>query len=196
MRSFTPSGRAGIGREPQFRFGGPQHRPTSPPRSLSWVMASASERASLSAAIARRNWRLAASNSKALANQMVQVSTEASTRPIITALTTMSAAMNIPHGDRSCGSVSATAEGGTAIDWEDTGGVCAKAIVVRSKPRHRAIRKAGRTLVFRTGRFISSQSYTSDLHAAHSRFDTPTKYPRRSPYCGAKTPMPEPSRSS
>ena len=77
-------------------------------------MASASERASLSASIAPRSRRLAASNSKALANQMVQVSSEAKARPTITALTTMSAAMNMPHGDRSRGSVSAMAVGGAA----------------------------------------------------------------------------------
>ena len=43
----------------------------------------------------------------ALANQIVQVSTDAKARPTITAFTTMSAAMNMPHGERSRGSLSA-----------------------------------------------------------------------------------------
>src|SRR6186713_2532698 len=46
-------------------------------------------------------------SSRALANQMVQVSTDAKARPIITAFTTMSAAMNMPHGERSRGSLRA-----------------------------------------------------------------------------------------
>src|SRR5690349_6686024 len=46
-------------------------------------------------------------SSSALANQIVQVSTDAKARPTITAFTTMSAAMNMPHGDRSRGSLSA-----------------------------------------------------------------------------------------
>src|SRR6186997_3317104 len=46
-------------------------------------------------------------SSRALANQMVQVSTDAKARPTITAFTTISAAMNMPHGDRSRGSLSA-----------------------------------------------------------------------------------------
>ena len=68
--------------------------------------------------------RRAVSSSIALANQMVQVSTEAKTSPIITALTTMSAAMNMPQGDRSRGSLS-TASGT---------GVCAKAKAGSSRP--------------------------------------------------------------
>src|SRR5262245_24718378 len=46
-------------------------------------------------------------SSRALANQIVQVSTDAKARPTITALTTISAAMNMPQGERSRGSVSA-----------------------------------------------------------------------------------------
>ena len=42
----------------------------------------------------------------ALANQMVQVRTEAKASPTMTVLTTMSAAMNMPHGDRSRGNES------------------------------------------------------------------------------------------
>src|SRR5512147_1317372 len=55
-------------------------------------------------------------SSRALANQIVQVSTDAKARPIITAFTTMSAAMNMPHGERSRGSLSAMSGvfGGTA----------------------------------------------------------------------------------
>src|SRR5262245_13674070 len=47
-------------------------------------------------------------SSRALANQIVQVSTDAKARPTITAFTTISAAMNMPHGERSRGSLSAT----------------------------------------------------------------------------------------
>src|SRR4029079_13531674 len=46
-------------------------------------------------------------SSSALANQMVQVSTDAKARPTMTAFTIMSAAMNMPHGERSRGSLSA-----------------------------------------------------------------------------------------
>jgi hypothetical protein len=51
--------------------------------------------------------RRAIHSSMALANQTVQVSTEAKARPTITALTTISAAMNMPQGDKSRGSLSA-----------------------------------------------------------------------------------------
>src|SRR6185369_16131457 len=53
-------------------------------------------------------------SSRALANQMVQVSTEAKARPTITVFTTMSAAMNMPHGERSRGSVTRASGTGTA----------------------------------------------------------------------------------
>ena len=59
--------------------------------------------------MARRSLRRAVMSSSALANQIVQLSTDAKTRPSMTALTTMSAATNMPQGDRSRGSVSATA---------------------------------------------------------------------------------------
>jgi hypothetical protein len=93
-------------------------------------------------------------SSIALANQMVQVSTEAKTSPTITALTTMSAAMNMPQGDRSRGNVSAMGEGvavagatGVALAGTSAagaagidGGVCAVAKAGSSK--HRASRAA------------------------------------------------------
>src|SRR3569623_366348 len=52
--------------------------------------------------------------SRIYAKQIVQVSSEAKARPIITSLTTMSADMNIDHGERSCGTTAlfaASAEG-------------------------------------------------------------------------------------
>ena len=63
-----------------------------------------SERAAADACARRRRAaRLAPNSSSALASQTVQVTTEAKASPIITALTTMSAAMNMPQGDRSWG---------------------------------------------------------------------------------------------
>ena len=59
--------------------------------------------------------RRAAVSSKPLASHIVQVTSEANASPIITAFTMMSACMNIPHGDRSRGSVEV-----------DTGGEAAK----------------------------------------------------------------------
>ncbi|ESX70256.1 hypothetical protein X757_26165 [Mesorhizobium sp. LSHC414A00] len=44
------------------------------------------------------------------------MTSEAKANPIITALTMMSAAMNMPQGDRSCGSVSDIAEGSACAD--------------------------------------------------------------------------------
>src|SRR4029079_1807490 len=58
-------------------------------------------------------------SSRALANQMVQVSTDAKARPTITAFTTMSAAMNMPHGERSRGSL--RAKSGEFEAWAVTG---------------------------------------------------------------------------
>ena len=68
-----------------------------------------------------------------LANQMVQVTSDAKTRPTITPFTTMSAAMNIPQGDRSRGNLSATsgevAEGcSTAGAGLDGAGVACEAV--------------------------------------------------------------------
>jgi hypothetical protein len=53
-------------------------------------------------------------NSMTLASQIVQMNTEAKASPIITALTTMSAAMNMPQGDRSRGSLNTTSGLGTS----------------------------------------------------------------------------------
>src|SRR5262245_58696521 len=58
-------------------------------------------------------------SSRALANHIVQVSTDAKARPTITAFTTMSAAMNMPQGERSRGSLS-------AMSGELTAGVAGK----------------------------------------------------------------------
>ncbi|CCV04571.1 exported hypothetical protein [Mesorhizobium metallidurans STM 2683] len=60
---------------------------------------------------ARRALSLPPRISSDLASQIVQVTREAKASPIITPFTTMSAAMNMPHGDRSCGRVSDIAEG-------------------------------------------------------------------------------------
>ena len=71
----------------------------------------------LSAASMRRRARpaerLGAASSIALASQIVQVTSEAKASPSITPFTTMSAAMNMPQGDRSCGKVAAAAGGAT-----------------------------------------------------------------------------------
>jgi len=64
------------------------------------------------ACAARRALSLPPRISSDLANHIVQVTSEAKARPIITALTMMSAARNIPQGDRSCGNVSAIAVDG------------------------------------------------------------------------------------
>src|SRR5690606_19340534 len=69
----------------------------------------------------------APASSSDLATQTVQVASEASARPIITAFTTQSAAMNMPHGDRSCGrikpfSLSTGAAAGAAVwVWTSSG---------------------------------------------------------------------------
>src|SRR5215470_13587800 len=55
--------------------------------------------------------RRANRSSTHLASQTVQVTSDAKARPIITAFTTMSALMNMPHGDRSCGSSAALTSG-------------------------------------------------------------------------------------
>src|SRR6266481_3622106 len=74
---------------------------------------SAKERAAASERCARLRRRRAPQSSRVLASQMVQVRTEARTRPSITALTMMSADMNMPHGVRSRGnSAGAAAAGG------------------------------------------------------------------------------------
>src|SRR5215470_13687403 len=55
--------------------------------------------------------RRAKRSSSHLASQTVQVTSDANASPIITAFTTMSALMNMPHGDRSCGSSAAPTSG-------------------------------------------------------------------------------------
>ena len=65
--------------------------------------ASASDRASLILPSAARSLRLTTENSIILAMKMVQVTSEAKARPIMTALTSTSAAINIDHDDISCG---------------------------------------------------------------------------------------------
>ena len=63
--------------------------------------ASASERASPILSSAVRSLRCTTDSSIILAMKMVQVTSEAKARPIITALTSTSADMNIDHGDNS-----------------------------------------------------------------------------------------------
>jgi biopolymer transport protein ExbD len=60
--------------------------------------------------------RRAAASSMPLANQIVHVTSDANASPIITAFTMMSACMNIPHGDKSRGSVD-----DDAVEAEETG---------------------------------------------------------------------------
>ena len=64
--------------------------------------ASASDRASPILRSAARSLRCATDSSIILAMKIVQVTSEAKARPTITALTMMSADMNIDHGDNSC----------------------------------------------------------------------------------------------
>ena len=66
---------------------------------------SVDERAPASWLSERRTRRLAAESSMVLASHTVQVTTDAIASPIITACTTGSALTNMPHGDRSRGSV-------------------------------------------------------------------------------------------
>src|SRR5262245_44557599 len=108
-----------------------------------------------------------------LGDQIVQLSTDAKARPTITALTTISAAMNMPQGDRSRGNLSAISgeiagdaagcstavaglEGagigcgavaavGSAAGGEP-GGVCAKAVADRT--RLTATAAAARTALY------------------------------------------------
>ena len=112
MRSFT-SARAPA----DSRNSSAAARMSAPTLSVRPCMAAAASsklRACASAAIAPRNRRRALNSSIALASQMVQVSTEAKARPTITALTTISAAMNMPQGDRSRGRFSTMAGSGAA----------------------------------------------------------------------------------
>jgi hypothetical protein len=76
---------------------------TMPRRAPTRSVADSSERSAPMAASAERTLRLANRSSMLLASQTVQVTTEAKARPTITAFTTMSAEVNIDHGDRSRG---------------------------------------------------------------------------------------------
>ena len=104
MRSLMPS----MSRRSGERRNSPStawiSRATCGLAALAGWAASASERAAASIGWARARLRRAPTSSSVLASQMVQVSTDANTRPIITALTMMSADMNMPHGVRSRGS--------------------------------------------------------------------------------------------
>jgi hypothetical protein len=64
---------------------------------------------------------LARASSTALASHTVQVTSDAKARPIITAFTTMSACRNMPHGDRSCGSVFVEVTDGPATTGVEDG---------------------------------------------------------------------------
>ncbi len=76
---------------------------TAPRLASMRLVASAIELAAASLRSALRTRRLAAHSSILFAIHTVQVMTEAMARPIITDFTTMSAAMNMLHGDRSRG---------------------------------------------------------------------------------------------
>jgi hypothetical protein len=69
--------------------------------------ASRSERQEATLDNTRRFARVAETSSRLFASQTVQVTTDAKARPSITAFTTMSAAMNMPQGDRFSGKTEA-----------------------------------------------------------------------------------------
>ena len=106
MRSLTPARASPDSRSSSSAARSSAPAPSRPRRSSA---ASSQLRACPSAPIAARKARRASTSSIALASQIVQVSTEAKTSPIITALTTMSAARNMPQGERSRGNCSAIA---------------------------------------------------------------------------------------
>ena len=104
-----------LGREPHLFLGG-LHEQRSPDRGglpSAAPAAAASPRRRSRAARGARSCAAAASSS-VLASQTVQVTREAKANPTITAFTTMSAAMNMPQGDRSCGSRSDASVVGSA----------------------------------------------------------------------------------
>ena len=88
------------------------------------ALASLHERAWLSVSIIVCIRRRTIKSSIALANQIVQVSTDAKARPTMTALTTMSAAMNMPHGDRSRGTRAIVGPGLVSSAPGNACGVC------------------------------------------------------------------------
>jgi hypothetical protein len=67
-----------------------------------------------SALIADRTCRRALRSSMVLASQTVQVTTDAMTSPTMTACTTTSAFINMPHGERSRGSSAVACTGGSS----------------------------------------------------------------------------------
>src|ERR1700760_3159430 len=79
---------------------------TTVPLEPSVNCASASDRASAILRNAPRNLVCTTDNSIILAMKQVQVTSEAKASPIMTALTMMSADMNIDHGDNSCSAAS------------------------------------------------------------------------------------------
>ena len=95
--------------------------------SPSAIWASASERASRILFRARRSLVCASDTSIIFAKKMVQVTSEAKARPIITILTRISADKNIDHGDNSCGvgavlsGVAAAPGAGAALDGISAG---------------------------------------------------------------------------
>ena len=93
-----------------------------PRRAPTRAQASASDRSEPIASIASRNRRERAHSSMFLASHTVQVTTEANTRPIMTAFTRMSADMNIDQGDRSRGSWAAPIAGSGAGPWSKAAG--------------------------------------------------------------------------
>ncbi len=94
-----------------------------------------------------RSWRRSlpatTSSSSDFASHTVQVTTEAKARPIITPFTIQSAAMNIPQGERSCGSVALTAASSVGVT---SCGASAAGVLGRpgSGLRHRCRRLRGR----------------------------------------------------
>ncbi len=72
-------------------------------RSPSRLSASSSVRCSPISHAACRRLRMPSHSSALFASHTVQTATDASARPTMTAFTTISAAMNIPHGERSRG---------------------------------------------------------------------------------------------
>ena len=105
---------AGVARNArrQPRLAHRRRKPTTPARCTlapSANCASASDRASAILASAERSLRWITANSTILAMKIVQVTSEAKASPIMTALTSTSADMNIDHGDKSCKSWAAAA---------------------------------------------------------------------------------------
>src|SRR5688572_5841247 len=89
--------------------------------------ASSSEAAPSTASRTARWRRNAAASSRLLATNTVQVTTEATARPTITACTSQSAAMNMPHTDRSLGRIdgltaAAPGDGAAGEGWATVSG--------------------------------------------------------------------------